>query len=626
VLANGGETITVNSGATSFAFLNTLASGASFAVTAQTVPTGLTCSVASGSGSIASANVNNVVVTCAPQAFTLGGTINGLRTAGLVLAQGNDRLTVAANATQFAFTNPLAVEGSYGVSVETQPIGASCGVTNGSGVMPVGNVAQVVIGCSDQPYTLGGTIAGLSTTGLVLANAGDTLGVAANATQFTLPTALAYDRAYAVTVQSQPAGLTCSVSSGSGNMPASNVSSVAITCSPQSYTVGGTISGLGIAGLVLANGSDTIAPAVNATQFTMPASVAFGAGYALTVSSQPAGRTCTISNGAGIMPVGGVTNVSVVCSANTYSVGGSVAALTANGLVLANGSDTLSVAANATLFTMPTGVASGSNYSLVVQTQPTAQLCTLSNATGTVGAANVSNAQVSCGSGVISFSTVGAASWTVPTGVTSIRIVAIGGGGGGDFETAGGSGAVVTATRAVTAGQVLTVFVGGGGTGAPGGGGGGGASQVDAGGSTQVIAGGGGGAGDGISAGNGGTPAGQKGAASGGGNGGSGGVGGVAGAGAGSGGNGNGGAGGLGAMARAAGQVRAAEPAATPLPASTRAAAAAAVTAAEPGLTRSLSSMAAAAAAAASARPARSTRWAATAAWAEAATAAMGRS
>ena len=36
------------------------------------------------------------------------------------------------------------------------------------------------------------------------------------------------------------------------------------------YTIGGAISGLSATGLVLANGSDTVSPAANATSFVFP--------------------------------------------------------------------------------------------------------------------------------------------------------------------------------------------------------------------------------------------------------------------------------------------------------------------------------------------------------------------
>jgi len=255
-------------------------------VTVQTQPTGLTCSVASGSGTMGAANVGNVAVTCAANSYTLGGTISGLASNGLVLANGSDTLNVAANASNFTVPAPVAYGGSYAVTVQSQPTGLTCSVASGSGTMPAANVLNVVVTCAANAYSLGGSISGLTTSGLVLANGGDTITVPANASNFTLPAAVAFGSSYGVTVQTQPAGQSCGVTHGSGQMGAANVSNVSVTCSALPYSVGGTISGLTTSGLVLANGSDTLSVAANASGFTLPTAVSFGSSYAVSVQTQ----------------------------------------------------------------------------------------------------------------------------------------------------------------------------------------------------------------------------------------------------------------------------------------------------------------------------------------------------
>ena len=64
---NGGDALTVSADG-SFTFPTQLASGAAYNVTVQANPTGQTCTVANGSGSIASADVSNVSVTCTTNA------------------------------------------------------------------------------------------------------------------------------------------------------------------------------------------------------------------------------------------------------------------------------------------------------------------------------------------------------------------------------------------------------------------------------------------------------------------------------------------------------------------------------------------------------------------------------
>jgi hypothetical protein len=396
VLANNGATLAVNSGDTSFNFGAVLTNGSDYAVSVKSSPAGLTCSVANGVGTAGPANVNNVVVTCNAQAFTLGGTITGLNGSGLVLANGTDTVVVPVNATNFTLPTAVAYTSGYAVTVKVQPTGLSCNVTNGAGTMPAVNVTNVLVTCSDQDYSLGGTITGLNGNGLVLANGSDTLTVALNATTFTMPNKVPYASTYAVMVMTQPAGLTCTVSNGSGTMPAANVTNVSVTCSDQAYTLGGMITGLTTDGLVLANGTDTVTVPANATSFMLPTPVAFSSSYAVVVKTQPTGLTCTVSNGTGIMPAANVTNVAVTCAANAYTLGGTITGLTNGGLVLANGTDTSAPSANANAFTMPMPVAFGSTYDVTVMTQPAGLTCTASGGTGTMPAAAVTSVVVAC--------------------------------------------------------------------------------------------------------------------------------------------------------------------------------------------------------------------------------------
>ncbi len=81
-------------------------------------------------------------------------------------------------------------------------------------------------------YTIGGNVAGLSGTGLVLQdNGGDDKAVAANGA-FAFSTPLSYGATYSVTVKTQPSlpTQTCTVMGGSGTVGYANITSVAVTC------------------------------------------------------------------------------------------------------------------------------------------------------------------------------------------------------------------------------------------------------------------------------------------------------------------------------------------------------------------------------------------------------------
>jgi hypothetical protein len=67
------------------------------------------------------------------------------------------------------------------------------------------------------------------------------------------------------------------------------------------------------------------------------------------------------------------------------------------------------------------------------------------------------------------FKDVGTFNWTVPAGVTSLRVLCVGGGGGGGYQVGGGGGAggvVFNSNYTVTPGTTLTITVGNGGAGA----------------------------------------------------------------------------------------------------------------------------------------------------------------
>ena len=104
--------------------------------------------------------------------------------------------------------------------------------------------------CAAPTFTIGGTVSGLSGTGLILQNnGGNNLTVSATG-GFTFTTAIARGGAYNVTVLSQPSSpaQTCVATNGSGTVTA-NVTSVQVTCTAATFTIGGTVSGLSGTGL-----------------------------------------------------------------------------------------------------------------------------------------------------------------------------------------------------------------------------------------------------------------------------------------------------------------------------------------------------------------------------------------
>jgi hypothetical protein len=165
------------------------------------------------------------------QTYTLSGTVIGLASAGLVLSVNvSSNVSVASGASTVSLASSLASGSSYAVAVQTQPIGETCAVAGGTGTIGSANVANVVVTCSNQTYAIGGSISGLTTSGLVLVNGGDMVTVLSGAASFTMPTKVAYASSYAVTIKTHPAGLECTITNNSGTMPPAPVSNIGISC------------------------------------------------------------------------------------------------------------------------------------------------------------------------------------------------------------------------------------------------------------------------------------------------------------------------------------------------------------------------------------------------------------
>ena len=574
---NGGDDLSVSaSGA--FTFGTGLTSGTAYSVTVKTNPAGQTCSVANGSGTVGSAGVTNVAVTCTANAagtYSIGGTVSGLSGTVVLQDNGGDDLSVSASGA-FTFGTGLTSGTAYSVTVKTNPAGQTCSVANGSGTVGSAGVTNVAVTCTANAagtYSIGGTVSGLSGTVVLQDNGGDDLSVSASGA-FTFGTGLTSGTAYSVTVKTNPAGQTCSVANGSGTVGSAGVTNVAVTCtanaagsasdnfdrangalgsnwttvsgtgapqivsntlrvrtagalssaywsastfssdqfaqaslpnssgtqygpgiavrlsgskgyflwygnssntvslwrmdsssswtllkqsasltvSPSSdvwkiqaagstisgyqngklvvqatdtniksgspgvwlyyssnqidnwsggdvttYPIGGTVSGLSGTVVLQDNGGDDLSVSASGA-FTFGTGLTSGTAYSVTVKTNPAGQTCSVANGSGTVGSAGVTNVAVTCTANaagTYSIGGTVSGLSGTVVLQDNGGDDLSVSASGA-FTFGTGLTSGTAYSVTVKTNPAGQTCSVANGSGTVGSAGVTNVAVTC--------------------------------------------------------------------------------------------------------------------------------------------------------------------------------------------------------------------------------------
>lgn len=404
---NGGSNLTLSSDG-AFVF-DAVLGGGSYTVTVLTQPgNGDICTITQGSGTIGSASISNVGVTCAPPTYRVNVVVSGL-TAGdsvTLLNNGGNALNVGMNGSS-NFSSTLLSGAAYNVTVQSQTAGQACSVSNGSGTINAAAV-DVTISCAVQSYTVGGNVSGLAnsnnTVTLQLSSGGNsTSTVVTGNSAFTLNPALLHGASYTVSVLQSP-GNSCSVSAGgSGTVAAANITSVAISCSALHYSIGGSISNLGSAGLVLANGTDMRSVSAGATTFTMPTSQISGTPYYITVHQQPSGDTCAVtSQGAAVVGSVNVTDITVVCAANQYTVDGSVSGLANSNdtvtLQLSDGTTpTNTIVTGNSSFTLSPNLPDGANYTVTVVGQPSGQVCSVTGgSSGTISAASVGNVMVSC--------------------------------------------------------------------------------------------------------------------------------------------------------------------------------------------------------------------------------------
>lgn len=256
-----------------------------------------------------------------PIARTVGGTVTELSGSGLVLQNnGGDNLAISANGA-FTFATAITQGSAYAIAVAAQPTNPSqtCVVSNGSGTVGATDVTNVQVVCTTNifSFTVGGTVSGLTGSGLVLRNnGGDNLGISGNG-PFTFATSITQGNAYAVTAFAQPTNpsQTCVVSNGGGTVSGSNVTHVQVACTTNNFILGGNLSGLTGTGLVLSNGSERVTLNANGS-FAFNTAISSGTSYNVLIDAAPVipVQRCSLTNSSGTVTNANV-NIGVTCVA-----------------------------------------------------------------------------------------------------------------------------------------------------------------------------------------------------------------------------------------------------------------------------------------------------------------------
>ena len=333
---------------------------------------------------------------------TVSITVTGLRLSydGATLRNnGGDDLKVYGDGT-FAFKTALATGSAYAVTVAAQPSGPdqACTVTNGSGTIAGSDVTNVAIDCPyATAYAVGGTVSGLTGTGLTLQYNADNISLP-SIDQVNANGAFLFDAnrtsavngtVYGISIANQPTNpaQTCVVVNGSGTVAGADVNGVDVMCG--THTVSLTITGLrqhSAHGIKLQNngGDDLVRFVDGSYAFATP--LPAGSAYSVTIAAEPQtpDQTCTVSNGSGTMGSSDITNVVVDCPyPPARSVGGTITGMTGTGLDLTYFAPNLGVQLGTAAITgtgfvfgeSDTSAISGTSYSISVRVQPTNQTC-----------------------------------------------------------------------------------------------------------------------------------------------------------------------------------------------------------------------------------------------------------
>jgi hypothetical protein len=159
ILTNGKDTVTVDAGTGVIQFPTLVAQDEQFDIEMKQQPTGAVCTITNNKNKANYYTVQQTLVSCVTNSYTLGGNISGLKASGLVLANGADTVSVAPPATpgasvSFAFPTKVADGAPFGVTVLAQPKNTdgtpagTCVVSNNTGTMPSGDALGLIVTCN----------------------------------------------------------------------------------------------------------------------------------------------------------------------------------------------------------------------------------------------------------------------------------------------------------------------------------------------------------------------------------------------------------------------------------------------------------------------------------------------
>jgi len=406
-----------------FTFTSSFATGDTYAIaiTNPSFPSQV-CTVNAGgdpgSGTIGTANLTNLIIDCVTNTFSVLFDVTGL--------VGPDTITVTNNAVAFgggpvgnSVGNAFAAQADgslYNVQVSSAPVGVTCTVSSGVGYLSGVNVTVPINCVYATVYNVGVQVSGLNVTG------GSGLGVRLNGNPTDVQSFLGNvavtsnftktfvdSDLYYIEITNQPNRLSgngvdqyCSLpanSSGTIVAASGSVASV-INCATVSYSITGTVAGLGVGETVRVTDNtigQSLDPSAASPNYNFNSVITDGTSHTLTLSNFPFGKNCYFNTSGTATLVGAAAGANLVenitCSSagvTTASVSVTVNGLTSTGLQVTNtipGPATEVLTFNATGTQSYTAQPAASTYSVAITAQPAGQTCYIESnppASGTI--------------------------------------------------------------------------------------------------------------------------------------------------------------------------------------------------------------------------------------------------
>ncbi|MFO7592415.1 MAG: right-handed parallel beta-helix repeat-containing protein [Pseudomonadota bacterium] len=403
----GTEPMSITSNGTR-SFDTKVEKGQGYSVEIASTPTGHVCEF-SGSSSDSSIS-SNVTVDIVCNIVGISPKVSSEYLSSgedvVVTLNGTEDMTVLGSDWRpKAFNTEIPVGQTYKVTLKTPPDGMDCNLFDAFGTIEDGTVPEIKVDCyldTAPLYTIGGSITGLNGDLVIIFDDSYTMNISAGATSYTSPMGFPAGRYHDVRVLTNPTGQICSVENGYYRYLSADITDVNIICSPGPYEIGGYVDGLTGTGLSLVLNDTEVLPVPSAGPFAFDTTFRDNMTYQVEVAGQPVGQECTVTNGYSSVSGESVDNVFVNCTDLSYQVKVETSGYSSSTpLELSlNNESNLSVYENTGYYSDPVPFSKeledGESYEVQVVRQPEGQVCTLSNASGTINGADAIDVVATC--------------------------------------------------------------------------------------------------------------------------------------------------------------------------------------------------------------------------------------